>query len=568
MPGKTTKYAMIPLLGMSLLAAGCGSGGSGNAAGEYKDTSNETTPITFTYFSADASPNWNRMQDEVGKKLTEATGVTLNGEFAVTGGGQDRIALMAASGEYPDIISAKGEVNKLVDAGALIDLAPLIEKYAPNLQKMYGDYMDRLKYSNEDQSIYVLPTYSGVGQTYFDATGGFKLQHRVLEELGYPEIKTVDDFENALKEYVKLHPTTDGQPTIPLTLDADDWRIQITVTNPAFWATGASDDGEYYINADTYEAMLHVKRPEEKEYFRWLNKLYNEGLLDKDSFVQKSDQYKSKIASGRVLGLIDQDWGFADAENALKTSGKYDQTYATFPVTLSDEYQEHSFQDTGFMSGWGVGISTTNPDPVRTIKFFDYLASEEGQVLINWGIEGEHYTLEDGQRVIPEDVLNEKNNNAGPFQKETGIGLYGNIAPHYGDGVKDSTDNYYTTNNPEQIVASYNEADLKTLAEYGATTYKDLFPQEDEFPVKAWGAAFNLPVPSGSSYSVAFQKSEDIIRKRIPEAILTTPEKFDDVYQTMLNELDKAGASDMEKEYTELIKSRVELWSGSNTATE
>ncbi|PAD27812.1 hypothetical protein CHH60_29515, partial [Paenibacillus sp. 7523-1] len=69
-----------------------------------------------------------------------------------------------------------------------------------------------------------------------------------------------------------------------------------------FQATGAPDDGEYYINPETYEAMLHYKRPEEKEYFRWLNKMYNEGLLDKDTFVQKDDQYKSKIASGRVLG--------------------------------------------------------------------------------------------------------------------------------------------------------------------------------------------------------------------------------------------------------------------------
>ncbi|MEK5059308.1 ABC transporter substrate-binding protein [Paenibacillus sp. FSL H7-0326] len=567
MPSKTTKFAIVPLLGMSLLAAGCG--GGSNGSGEYEDTSNDTSPITFDFFSADASPNWNQMQDAVGKKITEATGVTLNGEFAVTGGGQDRVALMAASGEYPDIISAKGEVNKLVDAGALIDLTDLIEEYAPNIKALYGEYWDRLKYSTEDESIYVLPTYAGVGQQYFDATGGFKLQHRVLEELGYPEIRTTEDFEKALKDYMKLHPTTDGQPTIPLTLDADDWRIQITVTNPAFWATGAHDDGEYFINPDTFEAMLHVKRPEEREYFRWLNKLYNEGLIDKESFVQKSDQYKSKIASGRVLGLIDQEWGYADAENSLKTQGKHDQTYATFPVTMSEDILDHTFQDTGFQSGWGVGISTSNPDPVRTIKFFDYLASEEGQILINWGIEGEHYNVdENGQRVIPEEVLSEKNNNAGPFTKETGIGLYGNIAPHYGDGVKDSTGNYYTANYPEQIVASYSEADKKTLKQYGAETYKDLFPKEDEFPVKPWGAAYNMAVPSGSSYSVAFQKSQDIIRKRIPEAILTSPDKFDSVYDTMLTELDKAGVTEMEAEYTELIKQRVELWNGSNAAAE
>lgn len=68
------------------------------------------------------------------------------------------------------------------------------------------------------------------------------------------------------------------------------------------------------MNPETYETMLHYKKPEEKEYFRWLNHMYNEGLLDKDSFVQKDDQYKAKIASGRVLGLTSVEWEYQDAE--------------------------------------------------------------------------------------------------------------------------------------------------------------------------------------------------------------------------------------------------------------
>lgn len=552
------KKTIVPIVVASMVTiAGCGGGSNSK---NIVDTGDTTSPITLSFFSADPSPNWNKMQDEVGKVITEKTGVTINAEFAISGGGSDKIALMAASGDYPDIIYAKGEVNKLVDAGALLDLTDLIEEHAPNIKKVYGDYMKRLKYSDTDSAIYVLPSTAAVDQQSFDATGGFEIQHAVLEELGYPEVRTLEDFENVLKAYVEKHPTIDGQPTIPLTLDADDWRIMITVTNPAFYATGAPDDGEYYINPETYEAQLHYKRPEEKEYFRWLNKMYNEGLLDKDTFVQKSDQYKSKIASGRVLGLIDQEWGYADAENALKASGKDERTYAHFPVTLSEEYQDHSFQDTGFLAGWGIAIPESNPDPVRTIKFLDWLASDEGQVLMNWGIEGKHYNVVDGVRVIPEDVQNKKANDASNFTKETGIGLYQTFTAHYGDGVKDATGNYYTANFPEQIVAGYTEAEKKSLAAYGATTWKDLFPTEKDFPVKPWGAAWNIPVEEGSDYSVKYQKTQDIIRKRIPEAVLTTPEKFDAVYDNMLTELDNAGAKDMEAEYTELVKARVELW--------
>ncbi|MDP4098032.1 ABC transporter substrate-binding protein [Paenibacillus sp. P96] len=552
---KLTKFAVVPLLALSLLA-GCGGGA------EPDTSSSGTDPVTFTFFGADSSPQWNNMKDEVGQEIIKRTGVTLDAEFAISDGGKDRISLMAASGEYPDLVSAKAEVAKLVDAGAMIDLTDLINEHAPNLKKLYGPYMNRLKYSLEDPSIYVIPSYAGIDQTYFDALGGFEIQHRVLKELGYPEVRTLEDFENVLKTYKEKHPTIDGQPTIPLTLDADDWRIMITVTNPAFLATGAPDDGEYYIDPETHEAKLHYKRPEEKEYFRWLNKLYNEGLLDKESFVQKSDQYKSKIASGRVLGLIDQEWAYQDAENALKTAGKADATYAHFPVTLSEQYKDRSFQDTGFTSGYGVGITTSCEDPVRAIKFLDFLASEEGQVLLNWGIEGKHYEVKDGKRVIPEDVQNEKNNNATSFQKNTGIDLYTLMSGHYGDGVKDSTGNYYTTKFPEQIIASYSEPEKETLKAYGVNTWKELFPAKEEFPVKPWGAAYNLTVETGSNYHVTFEKTQDIIRKRIPEAILSSPESFDAVYDGMLAELDAAGAVKMEQEYTKLIKDRVQLWNG------
>lgn len=568
MKWKSPKTFAAILLASTLLVGGCGgnngaSGGSG-ANGEAGD---DTSPVTFTFFGADASPNWNNMKDEVGKVITEKTGVTIEAEFDVgSGGGDNKVSLMAASGDVPDLIFAKANISKLVDAGYIVDMTDLIEEHAPNLKKIFSENMNRLKYSKEDPAIYSIPSNGGVDQQYFDAGGGFEIQQRVLKELGYPKVNTVQDYENALKQYVEKNPTTDGQPTIPLTLNADDWRIMITVTNPAFVATGAPDDGEYNVDPQTYEAKLHYKRPEEKEYFRWLNHMYNEGLLDKDTFVQKDDQYKAKIASGRVLGLIDQEWGYLDAENALKTAGKDEYTYAHFPVTLTEEYKDHSFQSAG-VDYYGISITTACKDPVRAIKFIDWLSSDEGQVLVNWGVEGKHYTVdENGKRVIPAEVVDRKVNDTTNFTKETGLGnpdgLYKIFGARYGDGVKDASGNYYTTNFPEQIVENYSEAEKETLKAYNATTWKDLFPQEDEFPDKEWGALYNMPVPTDGDYQVIFEKTKDIVRKRIPEAILAKEADFDKVYETFLAELDKAGAVKMEAEYTELVKKRVELFTG------
>lgn len=568
MKWKGTKLIAAVLLTSALIIGGCGSTGknandkNSKPSNESAANENDTSPITFTFFGADASPNWNNMQDDIGKVITEKTGVTLDAEFDVgSGGGDNKIALMAATGEIPDIIYAKGNLSTLVDAGMLMDLTDLIDKYAPNIKKIYEKDMNRLKYSNSDPAIYSINTNVGVDNVSFDAIGGFEIQQRVLKELGYPEVKTVKDFENVLKQYVAKNPTTDGQPTIPLTLNADDWRIMITVTNPAFLTTGAPDDGEYYVDPSTYEAKLHYKRPEEKEYFRWLNHMYNEGLLDKDTFVQKDDQYKAKIASGRVVGLIDQEWGYQDAENALKTAGKDEYTYAHLPVTMGPEFKDRSFQVAG-VDGFGISISKDAKDPVRIIKFLDWLASDEGQVLRQWGVEGKHYNVVDGKRVVPAEIQNRKVNDASNFNKESGISLYLTFAPRYGDGVKDPSGNYYTTNFPEQIIEGYTEAEKETLKAYNAKTWKDLFPQESDFPAKEWGALYNMPTPTDGNYNVIYKKTQDIIRKRIPEAILAKAADFDKLYDNFLAELDKVGAKEMEAEYTELVKARVALFTG------
>ena len=516
---------------------------------------------TFSLYSFDSSPNWNDMQDEVGQEIIEKTGVKLDMEF-VLNDSEQRLALMTLSKEYPDFIMPKGDANMLVEAEALVDLAPLIDQYGPNLKKVYGKYMNRLRWSEEDPSIYILPNLFRVGQEQSDAGGTFALQHAVVKELNYPAIRTLKDYEEAIKNYIQLHPTINGEPTIGLSLIADDWHFMISVTNPAFFATGAPDDGEFYIDPDTHEALLHYKRPEEKEYFRWLNHMNDIGLLDQESFVQKYDQYLAKIASGRVLGLIDQQYEYKNSEDELLVKGLPERTYGIYPVTLHEGIKDASFLDTGFVAGWGIGITTNCEDPVQAIKFLDWLASEEGQVMINWGIEGKHYVVEDGIRKIPEPVMNRKNQDPNTFMRETGIGLY-NISAQYGDGVKDSTGNYYTTNYPEQIISSYSPIEKEVLNAYGVNMWKDLFPKKEEFKQNPWGAAWNLSIPSDSSANQIMQRVNTIVRARIPELILINPDQYDLLWDQFIQELNDAGAEQLELEYSKLIQQRVRLWNES-----
>lgn len=566
MKPEKNKRVLSSILALTLAStlAGCGgnnsstAGEAGNAEGSGSGT--DTKPVTLTYFSEDSSTNWNNMQDEVGKIITEKTGVTLDAEFAV-GDPVQKISLIAATGNYPDLIAAKSDVGKLVDAGAVIDLTDLIDKHAPNIKKMLGDKLVRAKYSLEDQAIYAVPTWSAVDEKKFKADGGFELQHRVVKEAGYPEIRTVKDFEKVIQDYITKYPTDEnGNKNIGFSLNGDDWHMY-QVTNSGFQTTGGPDDGEYYIDQETHEATYHFRRPEEKEYFRWLNHMNDIGLLDPESFVQKTDQFKAKVASGRVLGLADPEWDYGDAQNALKAAGKLDQTYGHYPVTMSKEYKDTSFWPAGFDGGYGISISSKCEDPVRAIQFLDYLASEEGQILNNWGIEGKHYTVENGTRVIIPAVQERMDTDNAAFQKESGVGLYWNMMVHYGDGIKDSTGNYFTRSYPEQLTASYSEPEKETLKAYGAEHWRDLFPAEEEFEPRAYGAAYTMSLASDDPAVILGAKMKDITWKRIPEAVMAKPEEFDKIWDAYMAELDKAGVEEMEEVYTQHIKNRIELWS-------
>lgn len=543
------------LLSASLVVSACSNSDEASTDKKETDSSGE---VTFTVFDSDANADWEKMESSIGKKITEDTGVTLDPEFDVNGGTQ-KIALMAASGDYPDLIIPKGEAGTLVDAGALIDLAPLIEEHAPNLKKIYGDYISRLKWSEEDPSIYVLST-APVDPTNYNPGTGFWLQHDVVKEAGYPEIRTLDDYESAIRSYMEKYPTIDGQPTIGLSLLADDWRIQVSTLNGGFFATGASDDGEYYVDPETYEAKLHYRRPEEKDYFKWLNHMNAEGLLDPESFVQKYDQYLAKLSSGRVLGVVDADWQIGEAQSALRDAGKEERMFGPYAATLSEEFKHANYQDPGYQAGWGIAITEDCEDPVRAIKFLDYLASEEVQVMTNWGLEGEHYEIVDGKRVIPEEVMDRRDNDKN-FAKETGIGFnFQRFAPRYGDGVKDSTGQTYTIASEEQIKKSYTDTEKELLKNYGVEMFRDMYPQKDEFPVKPYGAAYNIQIPAGSDLELINQKVLDLAKRMVPEAILAKPADFDKVWDNFMKELEKAEIEKAEAEFTKLINEKIELW--------
>ncbi len=517
-------------------------------------------PITFTMYSADENANYDEFESPVAQKIQEITGVTLEIENEMGGDPKQRLGIMAASGEYPDLVYAKGDLNILKEAGAILELDDLIEEHGPNLKTLYGDYLPRLRWSIDDPHIYYVGTYP-VHEVSLEPSAAFWLQHAVVKELGYPELKTLDDFESAIKEYYAKCPQIEGQDTIPLTILADEWRFLISVTNPAWAATGGSDDGEWYVDPETYEVVRHHTREEEKEYFRWLNHMYNEGLLDPESFTQKYDQYKAKIASGRTLALTDAAWEISEAQTALRQAGLEDRMHGQYPIVLDEDTECRVNQSPGYTGGWGISITKNCEDPERAIAFLDWMATEEAQVLTHWGIEGEHWEYDgDGKRVfLPE--IDDMRRTDPEFSKKTGIGNYTYPFPEWGNGIKDSTDNYVQPDSEiDDVMENYTDVEKEVLAGYGVKTWMDLFPSSEEFPAKPWGATWMYNIDDPDLVEIDNRVRDDIGMRLIPKAILASPDEFDAIWDEYLEEMENAGLPTLTEAMNDLVQEKMELW--------
>ncbi len=531
-----------------------GSAAEASSSGETADDADDKSPITFEYFNADGkNGNWD---NPVAKAITEATGVTLDVSYPVAsqGDAKEDVALMIANDEYPDMIYAKGSATDLYQAGALIDMTDLIEKYGPNIKKMYGAEMEKLKWSQDDPGIYQL-SYAGVNQKTLTTGGSCQIQWAALKENDYKYPKTLDEYEKMIKSYLAAHPKTeDGLDMIGITMSASDWHWMITLGNPAGLIADASPDNGQWIIDDEYNVHYKHVTDEEKEYFKWLCRMYNEGILDPNFATQTDDDYIAKVASGRVVAITDAEWHYSQCEATLVADGKVDQTYVGLPVTLREDQVEKALLYQGTTVGWGIGITKSCEDPVRAIKFLDYLCSDEGQILYHWGIEGENYFLDDDGQPYRTDEEVAKAQSDPDYSKNTGIDNYTGF-PIYGTGSYSEDGFPYTPTTKESVIANYNEAEKAGCEAMGFEMLTDMFAQPEEFDLLPYSAlwAYQQPQELAEKQTIL----DEIAWPGLVKCVTGTEDEFDGNWESMVQELTDNGLADAEEAMTEFLATKL-----------
>jgi putative aldouronate transport system substrate-binding protein len=490
------------------------------------------------------------------KYLQQKTGVTFAWDILVGEISQKR-GVMIAGGDYPDMIQIAE--TQFIDAGALIPLEDLIERYAPNVKAHYGDTLDKLR--SDDGHIYYLTNwgvYTGRNQSPYYGDSALWVQKEILKEAGYPKVVTMDQYFDLLINYAKKHPTINGQPTIPFTILTYDWHA-FCLWNPPNFLAGFPNEGNGTVTGTPPTYKNFFTQDISKRWFKKLNELNAQGYIDRAAFTDNYDQYQAKISSGRVLGIHDQRWQFQNADDALRDQNMYNRTMAPLPIVF-DANTRPRYRNIPIPNlGRGIGISVKAKDPVRIIRFLDDLLSEEVQRTIEWGIEGEDW---------------QRNSKGEPYRTEAQRANWQNVSwqeqnrallvrdcfpsweGSWSDGYPSVLEDYF----PERE-AQVRAEDKELWAAYGVTSFAELM-DKDPPANSLWFPTWSMTnPPDGSDAQIAFQRCEQTMRKYLPQVILAAPADFERLWSQYVAEMNSNGIAKYEAYMQAELNKRIAAWS-------
>lgn len=354
----------------------------------------DTSPITmscfidFPWYPLDT---WG--EDDVSKEITERTGVSLD---VTKASDPQQIQTMIAGGDLPDIVFGAG-LKSLENSDLSYAFDELMEEYCPE----FLDLIDPIEIANNtvsDGHFYTLKTHWKTSEEWNDprdipSVGDVAtfIREDIYKELGEPLLETIDDFENLLLEVKEKYP------------DMVPWLMR-----PQYGESVMEWFGLAMGVPVEYEGKLinGVTHPEFKDYYKFMNRLYRNGLFSEENFAYEFEQYKQIRNSGDVFCFTD-DTLRGDEVNKFFDDNGIEGHYIPImkPLKVDGEIKYNPI-DRGI--GWADCFITKNAeDPRRAILYMEFLKSPEGDRLTQWGIEDVHYTLdEDGMIVRPEGYEN------------------------------------------------------------------------------------------------------------------------------------------------------------------
>jgi putative aldouronate transport system substrate-binding protein len=351
----------------------------------------------------DISKPYDPSKDVVKQAIEKKLNIKIIPEMVDTQQYKTKLNLKMSSGDIPDVvrIDFADDFQKYAKQGAFADLTNLInEKDTPNiLKEVPKGIFEQAKVNGK---IYGIPYQGGPGAGY---RWNLVMRKDYLEGMGAKVPKTLDEYYNLLKKVKAEKP--DVIPLGGYTAQIGQQKFANNSFDNIFGAFGVTPG--FFTEKDGKFSNYDID-PKMREALQYLQKMYAEGLIDKEFATIKEEQLRAKLYSGKLFSWMGwwstpNDYDTQVETNELKKSGKLaadgklpNQVELPFKyLTLTDSLvgpDGKAVAPQGAPFSQMNAISAKTKDPKKVLAIIENSLALENQMLTVWGIDGEDYKIE------------------------------------------------------------------------------------------------------------------------------------------------------------------------------
>jgi putative aldouronate transport system substrate-binding protein len=220
------------------------------------------------------------------------------------------------------------------------------------------------------------------------------------EKLHIREPQTIEDWYNMLRAFRDGDPNgnnkADEIPFAASGIDALDKFAQ---------AYGMTPRSSWFAVDKQGKVEYTWTNPKAKDYLTEMNKWWKEKLIDQGLLTPHGDKVMAYVVGDLTGGFMI--WAQRFDQYTREMFKNYPSAQWAVAVPPQGPHGDQFYEISPATDGNLFAISKNAKNPELAIKWLDYLfASEQGQLLLNYGIEGVTYTMVNGKPQYTEEVTN------------------------------------------------------------------------------------------------------------------------------------------------------------------
>lgn len=397
------------------------------------------------------------------KELEEQSNIHIEWEFIESSDYEQKKNLILASGEYPDAFFnniSTTDLNTHVPQGVFIAISDYLE-YAPNLSAVFEEHPEfKSLCTYSDGNIYSIG-YGGEDPCQYKPDELY-VYKPWLDKLGLEVPETIDEFYEMLKAFKEQDPNGNGEADeIPFSASPSYIRGFHSLSGafgPAIYFADANSKGpENFVYEEDGEIKFGANTEDWKEFIKFVNKMFSEGLFDQEIFTQDSKQY---FAKGKTEDVTLGSFFLWNAPNMVGAERADD--YVVIPTMKGPDGDQNSVYykcNNGAVSASNFAITSACEHPETLVRWLDQFYDKKTSAEALYG------PVEEGADGIYEFVQYPEGSSFDEYRYQN--------SPVFGPGAVFKEDFDVTVEMPEMLVNKMTEIN----------TYYSIYPSTNTLPM-------------------------------------------------------------------------------------